>query len=88
MTLRTYSDPVERVVAEALTMAGVAFVDDRDPRAKNLDFYLPDFDVFIEVKQFHANRIARQMAKVENIIVIQGLSAAQTFAKIINRKPS
>lgn len=84
MTSRQYTDPMEKIVADALDAAAITFVDEHDPRAQGLDFYLPDLNVYIEVKQMHAPRIALQMAKVENIIAIQGLVAAKAFAAMVS----
>lgn len=80
------TDPIEAIVASALTSAGVAFErDGANTSRPPLDFYLPDFDLYIEVKQFHSDRIAGQMAKAENVIAIQGRAAALAFARMINR---
>ena len=78
-------DPMERCVEKALVKAGINFVGENDPRANNLDFYLPDFDLHIEVKQFHSPRISGQMAKVPNILVLQGLGAAEAFDRMLNK---
>ena len=79
---RELVDPVERAVADALDASGVSYVT--DPReTRDLDFFLPDFDVYIECKQMFAERITKQMKTVDNIIVIQGLGAALSFAQLI-----
>ncbi len=78
------SDPMERLIAEALTRAGIAFTTDNEAR---LDFYLPDADVHIEVKQFHADRIAEQMSRAPNVIAVQGRGAVEWLAGIIGGKP-
>ncbi len=74
------SDPVEKIVAEALTERGFKF--DRD-NAVDLDFYLPSTGVYIECKQFHTPRAIEQMARVPNVILIQGVAAALAFAMMI-----
>lgn len=77
-------DPTELIVEDALTSQGIAFVsDERDPRNQNLDFYLIDFDIHIEVKTFHSDRIAEQMSRAPNVIAIQGRKAANAFAEMI-----
>lgn len=48
-----------------------------------LDFYLPDLDIYIEVKQFHSDRIAKQMARRPNVIAIQGRGAVLTFCAML-----
>lgn len=92
MTAPVITDPIERIIADALTMAGIAFVHEsqaivwpefpKGPR-RGLDFWLPDDGLFIECKAYHSDRIARQTTYAENIIVIQGKRAAQAFARLI-----
>lgn len=77
-------DPVEREVRSALAIRGVDFVEEEDPRAKNLDFYLPDYDLHIEVKQFHTERSNEQLSRAPNVILIQGMGAASAFATLLN----
>lgn len=77
-------DPVERIVEAALIKKGLPYVTENDPRARRLDFYLPDLDLHIEVKQFHTPRVAEQMARSANIIVIQGMGAAKAFDLMLN----
>lgn len=76
-------DPMEKIVRAALREAGIEFVEERDKRARGLDFYLPRSDVHIEVKQFHSNRIAEQMSRAPNVIAIQGIGAAKLFAALV-----
>ncbi|MES0071840.1 hypothetical protein [Mesorhizobium sp. M0058] len=76
-------DPMEETVRSALTFAEIGFVESQDPRALNLDFYLTTEDLHIEVKRFHAPRIAEQMSRAPNVIAIQGLDAAKFVARLI-----
>ncbi len=64
-------DPFEEAMAAALVAAGIRYQRDEDARP-HLDFYLPDFDVYIEVKQFHSARTAGQMSRAPNVIAVQG----------------
>lgn len=77
------NDPIEKIVAGALTRAGIRFTHESEGHSPPLDFHLPDLGLFIEVKHFHSPRIARQMAQAENVIVIQGRGAAEAFARMI-----
>ena len=79
-------DPVERIVYDALKRADIEFVGETDVNAKGLDFYLPDFNLRIECKQFYSPRVCDQMQRVRNVIVIQGVSAAQAFAIMITKR--
>lgn len=80
------TDPIERIIEGALAKAKVRFVREGvDPTLPPLDFYLPDHGLFIEVKQFHSDRIAAQMKQADNVIAIQGRGAALAFADMISR---
>ena len=75
-------DPMEAIVAQALTAAGVGFprgLGGENP--SGLDFRLSD-GVEIEVKRFHTPRIADQMARAENVIAIQGKAAVEHYAAL------
>lgn len=74
-------DPMEAATAEVLALAGVRY--HREHRESGLDFYLPDFDVYIEVKQFHSDRIAAQMSRRRNVIAIQGLGSLDALKKLL-----
>jgi hypothetical protein len=79
-------DPMEEIVHQALHDAKVPFVAGDSNNAARLDFYLPVQNLYIEVKQFHSPRIAEQMARSENVIVLQGRPAVEWFAEMINRR--
>lgn len=76
-------DLMETIVSSALDSAGVPYVTETDPRANRLDFYLTEADVHIECKLMHTDRIAEQMSRVKNVIVLQGELAARLFAQAI-----
>ncbi len=86
MAERQISDPIELIIANGLTTAGIAFVHESEGLIPRLDFYLPGRDIYIEVKQFHSERIAQQMAQAPNVIAIQGREAALAFAAMIKCK--
>lgn len=75
------TDPIEQIIADALTKANVTY------NHKLLDFYLPDYGVCIECKQFFTPRINRQMQSQTDIILIQGRKAARLFANLIGVRP-
>ena len=73
-------DTLERMVEKALSEAGIQYVPDRAGGSRaGLDFYLPDLDVHIEVKRFHSERTAEQIARAANVILLQGERAALMF---------
>lgn len=82
MTQHGLPDPVETMLERGLDAAGIRYRR-ADTGPRHLDFYLPDLDIYIEVKQFHTPRTAKQMERVPDIIVIQGIKAAAQFVKMI-----
>lgn len=76
------TDPIERIVAVALRAAGIAY-EMPNGSTGDLDFYLPEPDVRIECKQFYSPRIAEQMSRFSDVIVIQGRAAAEQFARMV-----
>ena len=58
--------------------------DDQSQDGTQLDFYLEDFDVYIEVKRFHTPRIAAQMSRAENVIAVQGFGSLQFLEHLVN----
>lgn len=72
-------DPIESIVADALTEAGIAF--ERQP--DHPDLWLSDYGIGIECKQFHTDRIAEQTARWPQVIVVQGREAAEALAHLL-----
>jgi hypothetical protein len=78
-------DPMEMLIADALSRAGVRFEHDFSGKTKGLDFYLPDHDLYIEVKRFHSDRISEQMSRAPNVIAVQGKIAVEFLAMALSR---
>lgn len=81
-----FSDHLEEQIAIALHEYGFEFIHESEVVGQQLDFYLPTFDVYIEVKQFHADRISKQMATHENVIAIQGRKSVNIFVSLLKSK--
>lgn len=82
------TDPIERPIAEALLKIGVNYIHDSEKGGKtNLDFYLPDYDVYIECKAFYSDRAIRQIKDKRNVILVQGYDAANLLKKLFLTKP-
>lgn len=79
---RHYSDETERRIAEALEIACIEYEYD----VNSLDFYIPACDVYIEVKRFHSNRAARQVASQKNVILVQGLESVKLMVNLLAAK--
>lgn len=73
------NDPLERLIAEALDEGCYRY----ETNVNGLDFYLLDWDVYIEVKQFHSHRISDQMMRASDIIAVQGREATELLARWI-----
>lgn len=81
------TDPMEVMIEDTLAGRGIPYLTERANDAE-LDFYLPDEAVYIEVKQFHTPRVNGQMAKVDNIIVAQGRKAVALLARLLRAQPA
>lgn len=80
----TTTDPMEQIIERALIEQRLRYTTDLgggNPAA--LDFYLQDFDLHIEVKRMHSDRIAAQMARAPNVLVAQGEPAVRLLAEMI-----
>lgn len=77
------SDPMERLIAEALLEAGEPFMHEVPTGNRRIDFYLPNRDTYIEVKRFHSDRTDAQMSLCENIIAVQGKTAVLLLASLL-----
>lgn len=82
-------DPIEATIECALLDAGIQFIRDGAPGNQDtgLDFLLPESGVYIECKQFHTERSNEQLARADNVILIQGRDAAHAFARMLTARP-
>ncbi len=80
---RRIDDPIERIVADALDAADIAYTHESESIIQNIDFALVDGPL-IECKQFATDRTSAQIKPHPDIIVIQGREAALWFAAAIN----
>lgn len=83
------TDPMEQIIADALDAAGIQYTSDfNGGNPARPDFYLPEVDVYIEVKRFHSPRIADQMSRAPNVIAVQGKLAVEWLAAMISARLS
>ena len=81
------SDPMEQLIERALIAADIPYLPEGHPQRTPgvfLDFELSGH-IYIEVKRMHTDRIAKQMAQAENVIVAQGKQAVEFLAAAIAR---
>lgn len=78
-------DPVEQIIADGLDASGIRYVHETQSKDVTLalDFYLPDFGIFLECKQFWSENLNRQMRRASNVIAIQGIGAARAFVAMV-----
>lgn len=69
------SDPVELEVLEMIE--GIEY----HTHVNGIDFYLPDYDLYIECKRFYTPRIAHQLSKVaqQKVVVVQGVDTLKSL---------
>jgi hypothetical protein len=75
-----FADFLEEYIARALDDAGITYTTHQ-----RLDFYLPAYGVYIEVKQYHSPRADAQLASQEDIILLQGKKSVDLFIKLLNK---
>jgi hypothetical protein len=51
-----------------------------------LDFFLPDFNVYIECKRYHTPRINDQIERATDIIIVQGTASLRFLEQLTARK--
>jgi hypothetical protein len=78
--------PLEKAVRDALIATGLAFQEDgiAGVDTKHLDFKVGD--VYIEIKQRYSPRVDDQLARADNIIVLQGAEAVAFFCKLLRNQ--
>lgn len=81
-----FADYLEKIIAQSLNDAGIEFVHESESKEQSLDFYLPKFGVYLEIKQFHSERIAKQMAAKDNVIAIQGTQSVNFIIKLLKNE--
>lgn len=74
--------PLENKVRQRLTDAGIAFIEEEHNDCQ-LDFYLPTYGVYIEVKSGHTPRSDKQLQRAPNIIMIQGSQSVDLFCDML-----
>lgn len=89
MNPRVGNDPLEQKIANALDNAKINYKTDYEGLVPiNLDFYLTDFDIYLEIKGGHSDRISKQTSRAFNVIVIQGIKSVDLIVKLLqNLKP-
>lgn len=87
-------DPLEQLMQDGLNAAKIKYIRDgtkgQHGVTKHLDFYLPEYDVYIEVCAYHTPRKVEQCSRADNVILLQGKKAVKLFAwRLVNmQKPS
>lgn len=80
------NDPVEKMIGDSLTAAGFEWQHEGHPDRRD-DPVTLDFKIVggphVEVKRFHTPRCERQLAQVENVILVQGIEAARWFSELL-----
>ena len=82
-----FADHLEKKIAIALDSANIEFVHESENKYQVTDFYVPEIDCFIEVKQYHTDRTATQLQKRKNdsVILLQGEKAVDFFVSKIGK---
>lgn len=78
-----YADDLEERVGKLLNFMNVNFVHESEDSKQTVDFYLPEHDVYLEVKKFNAGRTKRQLENHDNIILLQGSKTISLWEKMV-----
>ncbi|MFM5953627.1 MAG: hypothetical protein ACKOPE_04905 [Novosphingobium sp.] len=75
-------DPMEKLIADRLDTAGIGYLRENDPRnLARLDFYLPDYDLYIGIKRMASDRSGDQLKRADNVALVQGTVAVEWLVK-------
>jgi len=81
-------DPLEAKIADALDRHNITYKRDvfvgGGPNGRMLDFYLPEFGLYIEVKAFPCERMYRQVAGMTNILAVIGKQGVDAFGALLD----
>lgn len=78
------SDFLEKEIASTLDNIGIKYIHESQNNKSSLDFYIPKHDVYIEVKQYHTDRVLSQLRQKENVILVQGKKSLQFFKNMLS----
>jgi hypothetical protein len=87
MLVRNITDPVEKIVAQALDQRGIPFIHESEEPTQRLDFWIPEFAIYVECKAFSTPRTSKQIED-RAVILIQTTRAAQTFLQMLSTNNS
>ena len=76
-------DFLEKRVEHILIDRGVKYTTEKC-NGQRLDFYLPGYDVYIEVKQYFSERSNDQLHSQDNIILIQGKKSISFLESLLS----
>ena len=80
------SDPLEIEIAALLRDCEIKFTHESENKGQGLDFYLPEYDMYIEAKQFSTPRTADQI-EGKTVIVVQGIGSLKLLKAIAEARP-
>lgn len=81
-----FGDGLEEQVALILDKKGIEYIHESENKSQGLDFYLPDLEIYIEVKRFYSERSLRQLALHDEVILIQGRKSVVILDHLLNSK--
>ena len=80
---KAVENPLEKAIAKILFNNGINYIREGcSGNKRGLDFYLPDYDVFIEVKAGYTERSDKQLKNNEAVILIQDKKSIDFLLKV------
>lgn len=84
-----FVSPLEKKLAQALDRLDIAYIYESEDEAQELDFWLPDYKIFVEVKwkmsKNNPGRVMNQLKKHTNTILVQGRQSVDAFISLLIR---
>jgi hypothetical protein len=78
-----FADELEQMVGEALYEAGIEFKHESE--GAMLDFIVPEWNCFIEVKKYHTHRISKQLSFYTDVILLMGRQSVIQFCNLLKQ---
>lgn len=78
-----FADDLEEMVCKALYEADVEFTHESE--GAFLDFWIPKWHCYVEVKKFHTDRIAGQLYPHTDVILLMGKQSVKQFCNLLNQ---
>jgi hypothetical protein len=78
-----FADDLEERISKLLNFMNVEFTHESENKEQVLNFYLPQHDIYIEVKKFHTDKVNNQLKLKDNVILFQGIKTIKFLEDMV-----